>query len=73
MPWLQSDVLSDTNRVGKRAFHPRRLRIHDRMCRRNGGILPRLHEADETSSVRGASPSRKLCGAVRMMRQKAFV
>jgi hypothetical protein len=73
MPWVRSDVLSDVNTVGKRAFRLRRLHIHDRMCRRSVGILLRLHVSDETSSVRGASPSRKLCGAMRLMRQKAFV
>ncbi len=73
MPWVQLDVLSGANTAGKRAFHPRRLHIHDKMFRRNVGILPRLHVSGETSSVRGASPSRKLCGVVRLMRQKAFV
>ena|SRR5947209_18259 len=72
-PWVQLDVLSGANTVGKRAFHPRRSHIHDRRCHRSVGILPRLHVWDETSSVRGASPSRKVCGAVRLMRQKAFV
>ncbi len=72
MPWVRSEVLSDANRVGKRAFRLRRLHIHDRMCRRNAGILPLLHVSGETSSVRGASPW-KLYGAMRLMRQKAFV